>query len=469
MARPAPPARLRRRFVASLGFPLDPFQEEALDALDRGESVLVSAPTGAGKTVVGEYAVARALEAGGRAFYTTPLKALSNQKYGDLGRRHGLEAVGLLTGDNAVNGEAGVVVMTTEVLRNMIYAASPALDRLTCVVLDEVHYLSDPYRGAVWEEVIIHAPRRVTLVCLSATVSNAAELAGWIAGVRGPTTAVVEDRRPVELRHLYAVAEQQSSRLHLLPTLAGPRPNPKGASFDSRRLGGPGPGAGGSRGRPRPASPRRGAMVGRLEREGMLPAIYFVFSRAGCDDAVRQCLRDGLALTSPAEREGIRAVVAARVGGLARADLAVLGYRDFLAGLEAGVGAHHAGLIPPFKEAVEACFEAALVKVVFATETLSLGINMPARTVAIERFDKFGAAGRATLTSGEYAQLTGRAGRRGLDRVGHAVVLWSPETSFAQAARVALAPPPDLRSSFRPTYNLAVNLVDRYDRATALS
>ena len=212
------PDRVRTDFEASRGFPLDRFQQRALDALDAGTNVLVAAPTGSGKTVIAEYAIARALADGGKGFYTTPLKALSNQKYGDLVEAHGAATVGLLTGDNSVHGDAGVVVMTTEVLRNMIYAASPALDGLRVVVLDEVHYLQDRYRGPVWEEVIVHLAASVRLVCLSATVSNAEEVAAWIETVRGPTTAIIEEERPVRLEHRYLIAERDADRLHLLPT-----------------------------------------------------------------------------------------------------------------------------------------------------------------------------------------------------------------------------------------------------------
>ena len=449
----------REEFVETYGFELDGFQERALDALDAGRSVLVAAPTGSGKTVVAEYAVAKALDEGAKAFYTTPLKALSNQKFGDLVRRHGPAKVGLLTGDNSINGDAPVVVMTTEVLRNMIYAGSPTLDGLRYVVLDEVHYLQDPYRGPVWEEVIIHAPPTVDLVCLSATVSNAEEFADWIETVRGDTTAVIEERRPVELQHLYLVADRDSEDLHLLPTFIDGRPNAEAARLDSSSARSPR-----YRGRPRSrlSTPRRVDVVDRLEREGMLPAIYFIFSRAACDDAARQLLDAGVRLTSEEERAQIRTIVEAKVETLSDDDLDVLGYGRWLAGLEAGVAAHHAGMVPPFKEAVESCFASGLVKAVFATETLALGINMPARSVVVEKLSKFTGERHEFLTPGEYTQLTGRAGRRGIDEIGYAIVLWSPFVPFDQVAALASKRTYALRSSFRPTYNMAANLVRRY-------
>ena len=454
-----PGLSLRQRFLSSLGFQPDPFQVQAVEALDAGRSVLVAAPTGSGKTVVAEYAVARALQEGRKAFYTTPLKALSNQKYADLGRLHGPDRVGLLTGDNTINGEAPVVVMTTEVLRNMIYAGSPTLEGLRYVVLDEVHYLQNPYRGAVWEEVIVHTPPEVDLVCLSATVSNAEEFAEWVQTVRGATTAVIEERRPVELRHLYMVGDRATERVRILPTFTDGRPNRAAEALDSRS---PSPGRGRGRRGGRLFTPRRGEVVERLLEERMLPAIYFIFSRAGCDEAVRQCLRQGLRLTTPEERARIRAVAEAKVEALSDDDLAVLGYGEWLTGLEAGVAAHHAGMVPPFKEAVEACFTAALVKAVFATETLSLGINMPARSVVIEKLTKFTGERHEPLTPGEYTQLTGRAGRRGIDEVGYACVLWSPFVPFDQVAGLASRRTYALSSSFRPTYNMAANLVRRY-------
>ncbi|HVF75777.1 MAG TPA: DEAD/DEAH box helicase [Acidimicrobiales bacterium] len=456
---------MRAAFVAGLGFEPDAFQVRAFDALDAGKSVLVAAPTGSGKTVVAEYAVAKALQEGRKAFYTTPLKALSNQKYGDLVRAHGTDKVGLLTGDNAVNGDAPVVVMTTEVLRNMIYAGSSALDGLRYVVLDEVHYLQNPYRGAVWEEVIIHTPQEVDLVCLSATVSNAEEFADWIQTVRGATEAIIEERRPVELHNLYMIGDRSSEVPHLLPTFVDGRPNSEAAALDSRGLKQPP-----VRGRPRSGrlfTPRRTEVVDLLGEHDMLPTIYFIFSRAACDDAVKRCLEYGLRLTTPEERRQIRAIAESKVETLSDDDLRVLDYGTWLSGLEMGIASHHAGMVPPFKEAVEACFTAALVKVVFATETLSLGINMPARSVVIEKLTKFTGERHEPLTPGEYTQLTGRAGRRGIDDVGYAVVLWSPFVPFDQVAGLASTRTYALSSSFRPTYNMAANLVRRYPAAEA--
>jgi ATP-dependent RNA helicase HelY len=448
-------------------FELDGFQQTAIDALDQGSSVLVAAPTGSGKTVVAEHAVARALGEGGKAFYTTPIKALSNQKYADLARRHGTDRVGLLTGDNSINGDAPVVVMTTEVLRNMIYAGSSALAGLRFVVLDEVHYLQDTYRGPVWEEVIIHLPPDVSLVCLSATVSNAEELAEWLTTVRGPTTLVLEERRPVELRNLYLVGDRQSEHPHLLPTLVDGHRNPEAERLDNDHLARRGPRRGGRRPRRRFFTPRRPEVIEMLGERDMLPALYFIFSRMGCEEAVASCLDSGLRLTSPDERARIRAIVDERTAALNDDDLDVLGYDRWAAALEMGLAAHHAGMVPPFKEAVEACFVEGLVKAVFATETLALGVNMPARAVVIERLTKFTGESRAFLTPGEYTQLTGRAGRRGIDDLGYAIVLWSPFVPFDQVASLASSRTYGLVSAFRPTYNMAANLVRRYEPSEA--
>ena len=462
--------RVLNDFAAQFDFSLDPFQVAACAALEEGHGVLVAAPTGAGKTVVGEFAVHLALRSGAKCFYTTPIKALSNQKYGDLVARHGSDNVGLLTGDNAINGDAPIVVMTTEVLRNMLYAGSQAVRGLAYVVMDEVHYLADRFRGAVWEEVILHLPDSVTLVSLSATVSNAEEFGEWLQTVRGDTTVIVEEHRPVPLwqsvlvgRRLYDLFvddDQHDVNTELLRLASDEARFARVA--DDRR-----PARGGRRPRSRIDVPSRPEVVETLDHAGLLPVIVFIFSRAGCDAAVLQCLRRGLRLAEPAERDVIRRVAAERTAEIPDDDLRVLGYGEFLDGLERGIAAHHAGMLPVFKEIVEMLFARGLVKVVFATETLALGINMPARSVVLESLVKWNGEAHVDLTPGEYTQLTGRAGRRGIDIEGHGVVLWTPGFDPKHVAGLASTRTYPLRSSFRPSYNMAVNLVGQMGRAAA--
>ena len=427
--------------------------------------MLVAAPTGAGKTVVAEHAVELAVAEGSKCFYTAPIKALSNQKFHDLRAVLGDDRVGLLTGDHAINGDAPVVVMTTEVLRNMIYASSPTLDGLRWIVLDEVHFLQDAYRGPVWEEVLIHAPRHAGFVCLSATVSNAVELGEWITALRGPTEIVIEHERPIRLDPLMLIGDRSAERDHLIPLLVDGRSNPEGHRFDAdqhrqRQQDG-------RRRRSRFVTPRRLETVERLDDEGLLPAIYFIFSRNGCDEAARALLDAGVRLTDAAVRDRIRSIAERRTTALSDDDLDVLGYERWLATLEAGVAAHHAGMIPAFRETVEECFNLGLLKVVFATETLAVGINMPARAVVIERLSKYNGERHEFLSPGQFTQLTGRAGRRGIDDTGAAVVLWSPFATFEQVANLAASREFPLSSSFRPTYNMSANLVERYDREQA--
>jgi ATP-dependent RNA helicase HelY len=473
------------QFAEGYPFGLDDFQRDGISALAGGRSVLVAAPTGAGKTVVGEFAVFQALQRGGKCFYTTPIKALSNQKFNDLVRRHGARQVGLLTGDNAINGDAPVVVMTTEVLRNMLYEGSRTLVGLHAVVLDEVHFLADRERGAVWEEVIINLPPSVQLACLSATVSNAEDVGAWLAGVRDGCDVVISERRPVPLEHHYAVNDRVYPTFSRGAAKAGRKATP--AALDAARqaaAGVPNPEvlmlerragvqnrvstrgrrySGGQQLRP----PRRVELVGELARRRWLPAIVFVFSRDGCDDAVRQLVEGGVRLTSREEQAAIRALVDQRTADLPADDLEVLGYGPWAAALELGVAAHHAGMVPVFKETVEELFVRGLVKVCFATETLALGINMPARTVVIERLEKWNGARHELLTPGQFTQLTGRAGRRGLDEVGHAVVLYQRDVDFPTVASLVGRRVDPLHSSFAPSYNMVVNLLRRAGRAEA--
>src|SRR6476646_4136642 len=513
-------------FTAGLDLPLDDFQLQACEAVEEGKGVLVAAPTGAGKTIVGEFAVHLALATGRKAFYTTPIKALSNQKYTDLVRVHGADKVGLLTGDASINGEAPIVVMRTEVLRNMMYAVSTTLRGLGWVVMDEVHYLADRFRGAVWEEVIIHLPPDVSVVSLSATVSNAEEFGAWLGEVRGDTEVVVSEHRPVPLwQHMMVgqtlfdlFVEERDARqddehfeaapgryavsvnpdlVHAIRGTEGRgawdshwvssrggrdkgRPRGKGARGGSGGGGrggrddpaGRGPGGGdGGRGFARGGRPGGGAtraeVIERLEREGLLPAITFIFSRAGCDGAVGQLLSSGMRLIPESQGEANRRLVEERIQGLAEEDLTVLGYWDFVDGISRGFAAHHAGMLPTFREIVEELFTAGRVRAVFATETLALGINMPARTVVLEKLVKFNGENHVDISPAEYTQLTGRAGRRGIDIEGHAVVLWNRGLDPAGVAGLASTRTYPLRSSFRPTYNMAVNLVRQFGRESA--
>ncbi|HLS64213.1 MAG TPA: DEAD/DEAH box helicase [Ruania sp.] len=462
------------QFREALDFELDDFQVQACEAVQADRDVLVAAPTGAGKTVVGEFAIALALATGRKAFYTTPIKALSNQKYSDLREVHGAANVGLLTGDVTINGEAPVVVMTTEVLRNMLYSSSATLRGLGYVVMDEVHYLADRFRGPVWEEVILHLADDVHLVSLSATVSNAEEFGDWLTEVRGDTAVVVSEVRPVPLwQHVMVgreVLDLYSSRVD--PTRPGTNPpiSPdlvEAIRSAERSVNRAPTGGRRGRGRARPPmrrhrivrTPPRPMVVDRLDRAGLLPAIVFIFSRAGCEAAADQVLAHGITLTTEAERREIAEEVERRSADLPREDLGVLDFWKWREALLAGVAAHHAGLLPVFKETVEALFAAGLIKVVFATETLALGINMPARSVVLEKLTKWDGRGHADITPGEYTQLTGRAGRRGIDVEGHAVVLYSSGIDPVAVAGLASRRTYPLRSSFHPTYNMAVNLI----------
>jgi ATP-dependent RNA helicase HelY len=517
-------------FIRSLEFELDDFQREACLSLQAGRGVLVAAPTGAGKTIVGEFAIYLALQRGLKAFYTTPIKALSNQKYAELAAKYGAAQVGLLTGDTSINGDAPVVVMTTEVLRNMLYADSDTLVDLGFVVMDEVHYLADRFRGAVWEEVIIHLPSEVQVASLSATVSNAEEFGAWLDTVRGQTDVIVSEHRPVPLwQHVMvgrkivdlfagdtsfdeialsveASADDSAGRAAAgkvaagkeiaadasTPAVTAALPGRNGFEVNPELLsmaraesqmnfrGRFGHGGRNQRRQQRsqrdePQSAQRSPVrkasrpqvIASLDRQDLLPAITFIFSRAGCDAAVAQCVSAGLWLTN--EREQL--IIAQRVDEAAQDipsdDLDVLGFWSWRDGLLRGLAAHHAGMLPTFKEVVEKLFVDGLVKAVFATETLALGVNMPARCVVLEKLDKFNGEAHVNITAGEYTQLTGRAGRRGIDVEGHAVVLWQPGTDPAAVAGLASRRTYPLNSSFRPTYNMSINLLAQFGRARA--
>ena len=449
-----------QKFSESFPFELDPFQIEACHALENGKGVLVAAPTGAGKTIIGEFAVDLVINSGGKCFYTTPIKALSNQKFTELCAKYGESKIGLLTGDTSINSEAQIVIMTTEVLRNMIYSNSKTIDDLKYVVMDEVHYLADKFRGAVWEEILIHLSDAVQIISLSATVSNAEEFGEWLQTVRGETEVIVSEIRPVPL---YQHVLFGNRLLDLFGENQKLNPELTRLERDSYRQV-----RGNWRDKPKGPKPlMRSEVIEKLDREGLLPAITFIFSRNNCDAAVRQCLAAGIKLTNTDERKIIRSVIAKNMKNLAEEDLVVLGYYEWADALERGIAAHHAGLLPAFKVTVEELFQQGLVKAVFATETLALGINMPARTVVLERLSKWNGEGHVAISPGEYTQLTGRAGRRGIDIEGNAVILWNNDLDSTSVGGLASTRTYPLKSSFKPTYNMSINLISQFGSTRA--
>jgi ATP-dependent RNA helicase HelY len=446
---------LESEFEGTLAFKLDPFQREAIDKLDNGAGgVLVSAPTSSGKTVVAEYAIFRALREGTKVIYTTPLKALSNQKYHDFVREYGEKTVGLVTGENTINDEAPVVVMTTEILRNLIYEDPKRLDAVNYVVLDEVHYIDDFPRGSVWEEIVIQAPRSIKLVGLSATIGNYREIAEWMAENRGGMETVFHNVRPVELKMWLSV---QNRFFPLFKEDGGidQRTWSKAAEEEeaSYRVG---------RFTRLPSNDLL-KVIEELRRLDILPSIYFIFSRRGCREALQRCSYHDLDLTTPEEKEAIDQVAATRLLGLKDRDEEAL-FRRMVDSrlLRRGMAEHHAGLLPYHKEMVEELFQRGLIKVVFATETLSLGINMPARGVVVSSFTKFDGVSFSNLTTGEMTQLMGRAGRRGIDVIGHGVVLKESDVEIGTIYEVAMGPTLVVESKFLPSYNMALNLLRVY-------
>lgn len=437
----------------SFSFPLDPFQEDACQAIDEGENVLVCAPTGAGKTVVAEWAMQVALGRGKRCFYTTPLKALSNQKFFDLCQRFGEEHVGLSTGDVSVRSSASLVVMTTEVYRNMLYAAGPddsgaALRNVASVILDECHYMNDTDRGTVWEESIIYSPRDVQLVGLSATVANAEEMRDWLEDIHGPTRLVVTDFRPVPLRHYYF---RKDKLLSVFDSGSGKkkRINPKLLRFKDDRA----PRGRGRRSRKEMLCDPK-LLVSKLDSQDMLPAIYFIFSRRRCEQMMEQAR--GSVTLAPEVQERIDLEIRTR----AVSNPEILEH-PHLDSLRRGLAVHHAGILPIWKSLVESLFAEGLLKVCFATETLAAGINMPARTTVISALSKFTGEGLRPLTGSEMLQMSGRAGRRGMDKVGNVVIGAHPKEPVQMAVSLAKAHPEPLESHFLPSYGMVLNLLDR--------
>jgi ATP-dependent RNA helicase HelY len=453
-------------FERSLPFQLDPFQRQAIAALEHHQGVLVSAPTSSGKTVVAEWAIWHSLRdrVGSRAervLYTSPLKALSNQKFGDLCRRYGAANVGLVTGETSIRPFAPVVVMTTEILRNLIYDDPASLERVAWVVLDEIHYIDEYPRGTVWEEVIVQAPAHIKFIGLSATITNVDEVAAWMTDRRGPMAVVVRQERPVELRTWLGI------RNRLLPLLD------REGRLDRNTLELAQEERSGERRMPgnRLAWASENDLLrvlDQLAEQDMLPAIYFIFSRRGCREALARCSTHGVDFTSLQQKFKIDEVLAERLAAVDDPEEAELYSRGLSMDLlRRGIAMHHAGLLPYVKETVEELFQAGLLRVVFATETLALGLNMPARACVISTFTKFDGQGFSPLRSGQLAQLLGRAGRRGIDPIGHGVILRDPEVDLGVICETLLGNDMAVESKFAPTYNMTLNLLRRHSPGEA--
>ncbi|MFM7425472.1 MAG: DEAD/DEAH box helicase, partial [Elainella sp.] len=424
-------------------FELDGFQRQAIEALNAGQSVVVCAPTGSGKTLIGEYAIHRALARGKRVFYTTPLKALSNQKLRDFRDQFGADRVGLLTGDLSLQREAPILVMTTEIFRNMLYGTpigqvGTSLVDVEAVVLDECHYMNDRQRGTVWEESIIYCPPAVQLVALSATIANSDQLTDWIGEVHGPTQLIYSDFRPVPLDFHFCNPKGLFPLLHTDGKSVNPRLKPKGG-----------------RQRGRQETPSLAYAVSQLQQRDMLPAIYFIFSRRGCDKAVFDLAE--ASLVNAREAAALKQQIDSF---LARSPEA--GRTGHIEALYRGIAAHHAGVLPAWKGLIEELFQQGLIKIVFATETLAAGINMPARTTVISSLSKRTDQGHRLLTASEFLQMAGRAGRRGMDERGHVVTVQTRFEGVSEAVYLATAKADPLVSQFTPSYGMVLNLLQTH-------
>lgn len=434
----------------SFPFELDDFQKEACKHIDDGKSVVVCAPTGAGKTVIAEHAIHRAIKEGQRVFYTTPLKALSNQKYGDFSSKYGVNNVGMLTGDTSINRDAQIVVMTTEVFRNMLYGTNfgsitENLKNVKYIVLDEVHYMNDEQRGTVWEESIIYCPTNIQLVALSATVANADQLTDWINTVHSRTELINTDFRPVPLRFYYFDSSQPNAILPLLTPSGQLNSKIRPEKRIFARRGGP-------------KIPQRNIVkdvVRNLHEKDMLPAIYFTFSRKKCDDQMEKC--SSLVLVTPEEQRQIKEIVDEHL-----AENPYLAKNKHIEYVLNGVASHHAGLLPGWKVLIEKLFQKGLIKCVFATETLAAGINMPARSTVISSISKRTDNGHRTLTASEFLQMSGRAGRRGMDEVGYVTVVGTSFQTPDEVAELVLSGANPLESRFAPSYSMVLNLLQRF-------
>jgi len=431
-------------------FELDPFQLDAIGAIDAGDSVLVAAPTGAGKTVIAEYAVELALRRGERVIYTAPIKALSNQKFRDFRSRFGKE-VGIMTGDVTINGGAPALIMTTEIFRNALFEESGRFDDAKFLIFDEVHYINDLERGTVWEESIIFAPRNMQLVCLSATMPNVQELADWISEVRGTEVRVVrEAHRPVPLRYHIHCGDQ----LVKLGQLEGAmRRHSRQVCQKPRRPG---------RHPRRRSDTSTGDIIDILEEEDRLPCIFFCFSRAACEaKAFGEAHRDLLTEQERGRVEALYRDLCERYGATGSRAA-----EDFRRLVTRGIAYHHAGMLPTLKEIIERLFSSGCIKLLFTTETFAVGVNMPARTVAFNSLRKYDGVSFKYMEAREYHQMAGRAGRRGMDKVGYVYAAVDPEQDDAKGVRRVLTGKIErIHSRFELAYSTILNLYSRVGEA----
>ena len=448
-------SKIIQDYEMQLPFELDNFQRKAFFAIEEDKNVLVSAPTGSGKTLVADFGIFITKRRGLRSVYTTPIKALSNQKYRELIDRHGIESVGLLTGDNSINKDASIVVMTTEVLRNMIYEDYEKIQDIGLVVMDEVHYLADRNRGVVWEEVLILLPKEIVIVALSATVSNANEIGQWLTDIRGETAVIVEDKRPVPLEqfvvtktNIIPLFAQDESRL-LNKALVRLHQSAQSRRSSKYRKSEPS------------LVPSQENVIKQLRNSNLLPAIYFIFSRKQCDLAVENLLSSKIVLNSEAEQVACDKFIEQVLQALQGEDWNLLGIDRWQAAVRRGFAAHHAGLLPVIKETTEKLFQNGLIKLVFATDTLALGINMPARSVVLDKLDKWNGETHELLSAAEYTQITGRAGRRGIDTRGASVICFSRATDPKYLSNLATNRAFELKSSFQPRYNMVCGLLEK--------
>jgi superfamily II RNA helicase len=430
-----------------MSFELDPFQKESIAHIQNGVSVLVSAPTGSGKTLIAESAIDQAFQAGQSVIYTAPIKALSNQKYRDFRARYGDEPVGILTGDVSINPDARVLIMTTEIYRNSLFESASRVDKIGWVIFDEIHYLDDVERGTVWEEALLFTPPHVKILALSATAPNIEELANWIASIQDrKIVTVTETKRPVPLDFHYQCQGQFMWKLKELRKKGYLGRDSWRVSWREKRRGM----------RPLRAKPNRlDQLLKELKTKSELPLIYFAFGRRRTETLAREAVHFDFL-----ENEERKKITETYQSLLEQYDLTrEASAHDLGELISRGIAFHHAGMLPTLKEVVEQLFTSRLIKVIFTTETFALGINMPARSVAFDELEKYYGTGFKHLTTRDFYQMAGRAGRRGMDERGFVYVRVNPSyTPFNEVERIIFGKPEKIRSQFNTTYATLLNL-----------